>query len=1088
MTVSGRGRLANEQMFGTTAMYRNIRAHGPSASATVISDYFFTPLFSKPVNTNWPLTVTQVAFSTDPFDQNAVPVWTDLSDRNQSLDTSRGRQYELDVVSAGEAAVTFYDFDEVLNPTNPNGPYYPNVKVYRRLIDQAMWPPLPVGGAVNLLNTAAGYDCTFESYTVGTTPSWVSWTFTNQVGGLPVVSATNPHTGSQCLALTGIISTFSAAISLSLATIPGQVYTVSVWVRQTVGGVKLWITNGAQLASTSINAAYARISGTFTATQPLTVLNIGNASPPGSGEIRIDDVQLEPGDTMNAFSVTGPAIYGVFGGFVERWPSSWNFHGTYGMAQITAIDAFAPMAVQFLETEYRNAVQAKSPLYYWQLVEGSGATSFADNSGNGGPALVSVQGIGGPGTIAAGTAMNIAGDPSGTGVAFSGQVPASNTWTLLIAGETQPATIATGVSSWDLSFAVWISWTSTPSFGEAITITLPAAPSGAPFPLGISLLIQGAGLGWQVRIAGPVGAANTTGTASDYNDGKPHLFVGTIQGNISSFQCDLWVDGTHRVTSGTVLTNTIFGTGSFTPTYTLVEVAGRQDIGGTLTGLQGTYSHLAIWLRLLANAEIADLWTAGQGYPGERSDQRIARYLGYNYVAPSVLEVGASVMDVSNLADNTALLDACESVATSENGVLVVDPGNSGTVTFQARTHRYLETVASWVFGENGSLPNESDSFMRLVSNGWGTSDAGPIWTTPDTASDFSVNSGTAVQLNGSVSTFRRMFLDIGASDVDLTVDVAVNVASAATAPITQWICARAADTANYYMAVLTLQTDGSQSLQVAKRVNGTFSGLSGSTTVDAAHNAGDIFRIRFQVVGSTLQAKAWQASVATEPEAWQATAVDTDLTDGTQIGLLSRLETGNTNTLPVLVSFDSLTWTPGGDEVPYLEGISFDYDPTQVFNDVQVTRVGGVVAKGGTIAAIAASQLSYGKRSLTRTINVQSDLETQDAANWLFSAHQQPSQRLAQLVINPAANPVLWPAALGAAIGDRATVRRRTSSGYMMSADYFIERIEHSRNDGGQWQVTFQMSPAGGAFNYQPWILGDATYGVLGSTTVPGY
>ena len=130
-------------------------------------------------NPNWPLTVTAVAFSTDPFDSTAVPVFVDISERGQTLDTSTGRQYELDTVQAAECAITVLDADEIFNPTNMGSPYSPGVRVYRRLIDVAMWPLAPNTGGVatNLLNvnTSGGFnpsntttslDPSFETYAV----------------------------------------------------------------------------------------------------------------------------------------------------------------------------------------------------------------------------------------------------------------------------------------------------------------------------------------------------------------------------------------------------------------------------------------------------------------------------------------------------------------------------------------------------------------------------------------------------------------------------------------------------------------------------------------------------------------------------------------------------------------------------------------------------------------------------------------------------------------------------------------------------------------------------------------------------------
>lgn len=139
------------------------------------------------VNPNWPLTVTTVAFDSDPFDPDqalpsATPVMMDISERVQTNDVATGRQYELDVNQAGSMTMTILDSDEIFNPTNTFSPYYPNVKVYRRIADQALWPNSATTG--NLFNPISGFDPTLNSYAQGSTPSWL-----NGIGGtVPQVS------------------------------------------------------------------------------------------------------------------------------------------------------------------------------------------------------------------------------------------------------------------------------------------------------------------------------------------------------------------------------------------------------------------------------------------------------------------------------------------------------------------------------------------------------------------------------------------------------------------------------------------------------------------------------------------------------------------------------------------------------------------------------------------------------------------------------------------------------------------------------------------------------------------------------------
>jgi hypothetical protein len=131
------------------------------------------------VTASWrPDLVCQVAFNADPNDAAAVPAWVDLSTSFLAAQgVTRGRQYELAQSMATSPVVTFRDVDEYLNPANPASPYTPNVKPYRQVVLQAIWPN---GGVGNLVNTGAwrtGSDPTFESYDttdVDTAlPAWV---------------------------------------------------------------------------------------------------------------------------------------------------------------------------------------------------------------------------------------------------------------------------------------------------------------------------------------------------------------------------------------------------------------------------------------------------------------------------------------------------------------------------------------------------------------------------------------------------------------------------------------------------------------------------------------------------------------------------------------------------------------------------------------------------------------------------------------------------------------------------------------------------------------------------------------------------
>ncbi len=166
--------------------------------------------------------------------------------------------------------------------------------------------------------------------------------------------------------------------------------------------------------------------------------------------------------------------------------------------------------------------------------------------------------------------------------------------------------------------------------------------------------------------------------------------------------------------------------------------------------------------------------------------------------------------------------------------------------------------------------------------------------------------------------------------------------------------------------------------------------------------------------------------------------------------------------------------------EYPYSD-YATDHDPTYVFTQANLTRPGNntvtpminPVAKG-----------NYGQRILTQTVQVTSDFDVQQAGVFYLQRYGTPVTRISTLVLKPAANPALWPVVLSLEFGQRITVSRR--SAFTKSSDFYVEKISHQVTaESGEWVVTLQLSPV---FVPTAWVLGDATYGVVGSTTVPVY
>jgi hypothetical protein len=200
-----------------------------------------------------------------------------------------------------------------------------------------------------------------------------------------------------------------------------------------------------------------------------------------------------------------------------------------------------------------------------------------------------------------------------------------------------------------------------------------------------------------------------------------------------------------------------------------------------------------------------------------------------------------------------------------------------------------------------------SDTFTRSTSSGWGTADTGQAWTsTGGSASDYSTNGSRGLHSAGSVNVSRFSVVPSPSVDVDVRVSVATAALATGDSQYAM-ILARYADANNTYGARVDFRTDQTLRLVIQKRVGGAQSDLS-TTTVSGTHAAGTFFTIRLQVKGARLRAKVWATGEA-EPD-WQSTVTDGALSAAGSVGVRSVLGSGNTNTLPLVFTYDNFQLT----------------------------------------------------------------------------------------------------------------------------------------------------------------------------------
>lgn len=169
---------------------------------------------------------------------------------------------------------------------------------------------------------------------------------------------------------------------------------------------------------------------------------------------------------------------------------------------------------------------------------------------------------------------------------------------------------------------------------------------------------------------------------------------------------------------------------------------------------------------------------------------------------------------------------------------------------------------------------------------------------------------------------------------------------------------------------------------------------------------------------------------------------------------------------------------------LPYeLAGTDLMQDPLDVYNEVPVARSGGATQT----ATDATSATTYGERTLGGLTDLlfNGDEEAVDRANFELSTHKDPLTRVRSLHLHPQDAPVtLFPQVLGRALWDRVTFVRTFKVGSTFSQETIIEGVEHQWT-GDDWHTFFHLA-AGDATH--AWVLGDATFGVLDSTTKLGF
>ncbi|KAB8167064.1 hypothetical protein FH609_011725 [Streptomyces sp. 3MP-14] len=192
------------------------------------------------------------------------------------------------------------------------------------------------------------------------------------------------------------------------------------------------------------------------------------------------------------------------------------------------------------------------------------------------------------------------------------------------------------------------------------------------------------------------------------------------------------------------------------------------------------------------------------------------------------------------------------------------------------------------------------DDFARTEASGWGDLPCTtPVsWVlTGGAPADRTVAGGRGIVALPAPNAPRFQYVSTW-SHADAEVLVSITPSAVATgAPLLVGSMLRISG-AEWYWPRLILGLGGSVSLEIARGLTP----ISALVPTGRTYAGGTTWWLRGRTVGSTIQAKAWPATVR-EPMGWQVTATDTVITSGF-VGVVAMTSTGNSNS-GLTIAFD---------------------------------------------------------------------------------------------------------------------------------------------------------------------------------------
>lgn len=1055
----------------------------------------------------------QCCFNADPNDIGAVPLWTDVTTMIRKVSQNRrGRQYELGQSMGAQPVITWRDPNEYVNPANTSSPYYPNVQPYRQFLGQAMWPNEGTGNLINTGrwrgNNEVASDPSFEAYVNGAAmPNWLT-----AVGAtVPTITTTNPQQGTKSLTYAVAATATRQGVSWEADCVPGQQYTTSAYMRQSTGSTQRLLVDD----------------------QTLAYDNFGRSASSGWGTADFGGAWSNAGGSASDFSVSSGAGKHSIGTLNVR---RFTYVGSVlADANITATIQCPTLVTG--TTAGTDVISAGLHARYADVDNHYRAEIAFNLDGIVSSLSLSKRVAGVTTSLGTQTGFRFLPYTSGQQIRLRLEVTGTTVRAKFWAATNLEPT-AWGISVTDTAI-------SAPGAVGCHTIAASGVTNALPVVVNFDQLMCSGSLastttttsGSYVRLTSTFTATQPRHTISVSTLGT--ATAGTI--NIDAIQHEPGASATTFTTSGPVIYPILR---DYVERWTRKWAsAGFEGIALT-PAVDGFAALNAIsidsdYVMAVRDSFPSYYWILGGGENTTQAAETSGNNGPYlsrfdSKYGPGNAPVFGVAIEIPGAASATGVQFLPTVAGGSDQPGSTLSLGHTPATPgirfpFSYGTTTWAASVSCWTKLNNNGQAQQIVAPVSTVSGVVATSPIAIIAQGTFGGIDFLIITQSPTGAQASVlgpalaSTTAGVSHHIvgtitQTSGGDTVLKIYMDGILEATTTVTT------ASLGGYYNAPATILAvgGGSNGTSVVDGVvrdvvlwdrELTTAEVTALWTAGGLGNAGELTgtRItrhftsgpyagatRISAGSTTLQPPSWPIAIDLLGDAQNNTVAE----DGTfwiaPDG--AAVFEGRQDRWLRTTSLFTLGEDTAGGETPYLDGVEFDLDPAFVVPYVRVTRNNGGTAAGGLLADVQTAIRKFFGRSYSEGSDYADEIQAQYKADWVFYSHRAPILRVSAITIDPASSTIaasLWPVALSLEVGKRVTVKRRAkaanaSVGITMSGDYFVETVAHSDidMDKGEWTISYLLSPIGQApdVTLQPWILEDATYGVLGTTTVLGW